>query len=112
MENDSSGILQELDKLLHSRVKKKPGGSYVTALLEKNEDEVLRKIGEEATELMLAAKGREGKVDKQSVIAETADLWFHTMVALAREGLSVNDVIAELKSRREKNRRKKSGRRE
>ena len=69
--------------------------SYVARLLAGGEDAVLKKIGEEATETVLAAKGG----DRLHLVRETADLWFHCMVLLARHGLGPGDVLAELHRR-------------
>jgi phosphoribosyl-ATP pyrophosphohydrolase len=69
--------------------------SYVAKLLSEDEDAVLKKIGEEATETILAAKG----ADKLHLVRETADLWFHCMILLARHGLGPGDVLAELQRR-------------
>ena len=73
--------------------------SYVARLLQKGPDAFLKKIGEEATEVVLAGKDVEAGDTKQArdrLVAETADLWFHSMVALAYYGLSPADVVAEL----------------
>ena len=72
-----------------------PASSYVAALLEKGDDAVLKKIGEEATETVLAAKDG----DKIRIVAEIADLWFHCLVLLVRHGLGPDDVRAELARR-------------
>jgi phosphoribosyl-ATP pyrophosphohydrolase len=72
-----------------------PERSYVARLFAKGEDAILKKVGEEATEVVLAAKG--GRPDR--IVAEVADLWFHTMIALARHGLAPADVLAELERR-------------
>jgi phosphoribosyl-ATP pyrophosphohydrolase len=78
---------------------RKKGGdadsSYVARLLANGEDAILKKIGEEATETVLAAKGG----DRLQLVRETADLWFHCMVMLAHYGLGPQDVIAELHRR-------------
>ena len=80
-----------------------PGSSYVARLLHKGPDAFLKKIGEEATEAVMAAKDAEygGNTDalKAKLVGEVADLWFHSMVALAHFGLSPADVIAELERR-------------
>ena len=72
-----------------------PGTSYVAGLLGPDEDAVLKKIGEEATETVLAAKGG----DRLHLVRETADLWFHCLILLARHGLGPGDVLAELHRR-------------
>ena len=72
-----------------------PATSYVARLLSKGTDAVLKKVGEEATETVIAAK--DGNV--QQIVRETADLWFHSMVMLAAFGLKPDDVLAELERR-------------
>ena len=76
-----------------------PQASYVARLLHKGPDAFLKKIGEEATEVVMAAKDAEHGGDKQLLVGEVADLWFHSMIALAHFGLSPADVIAELERR-------------
>jgi phosphoribosyl-ATP pyrophosphohydrolase len=77
-----------------------PDKSYVARLLHKGPDAFLKKIGEEATETVMAAKDVDHGGDKTKLVGEVADLWFHCMIALAHYGLSPADVVAEL-SRRE-----------
>jgi len=72
-----------------------PDKSYVARLFSKGPDAILKKIGEEATEVVMAAKDG----DRERIVAETADLWFHSMVALAYFGLEPADVLAELERR-------------
>jgi phosphoribosyl-ATP pyrophosphohydrolase len=72
-----------------------PGSSYVASLFAKGDDAILKKIGEEATEAVMA--GKDG--DPVRITAEVADLWFHCLVLLARHGLSPADVLAELARR-------------
>ncbi len=72
-----------------------PDKSYVARLFAKGEDAILKKIGEEATEVVLAAKGGQ----RERLVAEMADLWFHGLVALAQHGLAPSDVLAELERR-------------
>jgi len=69
--------------------------SYVAKLLAGEEDALLKKIGEEATETVLAAKSG----DRLHLVRETADLWFHSLILLARHGLGPGDVLAELARR-------------
>ena len=76
-----------------------PDKSYVARLLHKGPDAFLKKIGEEATEVVMAAKDVDHGADKSKLLYEVADLWFHTMVALAHYGLAPADVIAELERR-------------
>jgi phosphoribosyl-ATP pyrophosphohydrolase len=76
-----------------------PETSYVARLLHKGPDAFLKKIGEEATEVVMAAKDAEHGGPRQKIVSEMADLWFHGMVALAHYGLTPADVIAELERR-------------
>ena len=75
------------------------GASYVARLLEKGPDAFLKKIGEEATEVVMAAKDLDHGGDPNALVGEVADLWFHSMIALAHYGLTPADVIAELERR-------------
>lgn len=88
-------ILLELQQVLEQRKGTDASESYVASLYAEGLNKILEKVGEEATETILAAKDS----DKQALIGETADLWFHTMVMLADQGLSVADIIDELASR-------------
>lgn len=76
-----------------------PGTSYVARLLDRGPDAFLKKIGEEATEAVMAAKDADHGGDRQKLVNEVADLWFHSMIALAHYGLKPADVIAELERR-------------
>jgi phosphoribosyl-ATP pyrophosphohydrolase len=76
-----------------------PESSYVARLLLHGPDAFLKKIGEEATELVMAAKDADHGGDRQKLVNEVADLWFHTMIALAYYGLAPADVIVELERR-------------
>lgn len=76
-----------------------PATSYVSRLLHKGPDAFLKKIGEEATEVVMAAKDVDHGADNSKIVYEVADLWFHTMVALAHYGLTPADVVAELERR-------------
>ena len=73
--------------------------SYVARLLHKGPDSFLKKIGEEATEVVMAAKDADHGGDKSKIVYEVADLWFHSMIALAHYGLTPADVIDELQRR-------------
>ena len=88
-------ILSRLTETLAARKLAAPDSSYVAKLFHKGEDAILKKIGEEATEVILASK--EG--DPQHLVYEVADLWFHSMVLLAQHGLSADDVLNELARR-------------
>lgn len=87
--------LSQLADIIESRRGADPDRSYVARLLARGEDAILKKIGEEATETVMAAKDADGR----RIIAETADLWFHSLVMLAHFGLRPEDVIAELARR-------------
>ncbi|ARU04145.1 phosphoribosyl-ATP diphosphatase [Comamonas serinivorans] len=73
-----------------------PDKSYVARLLAKGPDAFLKKIGEEATEVVMAAKDVDAGADKTQLVYEVADLWFHTLVALTHYGLRPEDVVGEL----------------
>ena len=90
-----SDILAQLADVLEERKQADPESSYVAKLYDKGLDGILKKIGEEATETVMAAKDG----DKDKIIYETADLWFHTMVLLAQQGLKPDDVLNELARR-------------
>jgi phosphoribosyl-ATP pyrophosphohydrolase len=76
-----------------------PNAIYVARLLHKGPDSFLKKIGEEATEVVMAAKDADHGGDKAQIVYEVADLWFHSMIALAHYGLAPSDVIEELQRR-------------
>ena len=88
-------VLNALAQTLESRKNADPDSSYVASLYNKGLDEILKKIGEEATEVVIAAKSGE----KTAIIHETADLWFHTLVMLAQQGLGPDDILSELERR-------------
>ena len=88
-------VLQQLAGVLEQRKQQTPDQSYVASLYAKGLDHILKKIGEEATETVLAAK--DGNPEK--IIYETADLWFHSMVMLAHQGLGPEQVLQELQRR-------------
>jgi phosphoribosyl-ATP pyrophosphohydrolase/phosphoribosyl-AMP cyclohydrolase len=90
-----SDFLEKLAAVVESRKGADPGTSYVARLLASGEDAILKKVGEEATETVMA--GKDG--DRRRIVAETADLWFHTIVMLAHYGLKPSDVLAELRRR-------------
>jgi phosphoribosyl-ATP pyrophosphohydrolase len=90
-----SDVLQQLAEVLEQRKQQSADQSYVAGLYAKGLDHILKKIGEEATETVIAAKDG----DKDKIIYETADLWFHCMVMLADQGLGPQHVINELQRR-------------
>ncbi|BCO28632.1 phosphoribosyl-ATP pyrophosphatase [Rhodoferax lithotrophicus] len=101
-EQNSADALAALAAVIESRLPAhggNPEASYVARLLHKGPDAFLKKIGEEATEVVMAAKDADHGGDKANVVYEVADLWFHSMIALAHYGLSPADVIAELQRR-------------
>jgi len=91
----SDDTLARLAQVIESRRGGDPDKSYVARLFAKGPDAILKKIGEEATETVMAAKDG----DRTRIVAEIADLWFHTMVALAAFGLKPQDVLDELARR-------------
>ncbi len=88
-------ILEQLTEILEERKKAAPESSYVAKLHSKGIDTILKKIGEEATETVIAAKDG----DKEQIVYETADLWFHTLVMLSSFDLSYKDIVNELARR-------------
>lgn len=90
-----SEILSRLAETLENRKGADPASSYVAKLYDKGLDSILKKIGEEATETVIAAKGG----DKAQLVYEMADLWFHSLVLLAQQGLHPDAVLAELARR-------------
>ncbi len=91
----SATILQRLTKTLERRKGANPGDSYVAGLYAGGSNAILKKVSEEASETLLAAK--EG--DKLQIVKETADLWFHCLVMLSYYGLTADDVLQELQRR-------------
>jgi phosphoribosyl-ATP pyrophosphohydrolase len=93
-----TGLYETLERIAATIEERKKGDaktSYVAKLLAEDEDALLKKIGEEATETVLAAKGG----DRLHLVREVADLWFHSLIVLARHGLGPGDVLAELHRR-------------
>jgi phosphoribosyl-ATP pyrophosphohydrolase len=91
----SDQILRELAATLEARKQADPDSSYVARLYAKGLDAILKKVGEEAAETLLAAKNG----DAEHLVRETADLWFHTLVMLAHQGLGPDAVLNELQRR-------------
>ncbi len=90
-----SDILQRLTQVLEARRSADPDSSYVASLHDRGLDVILKKVGEEAAETIIAAKNG----DSEQIIYETADLWFHTLVMLSHQGLEPEDVLTELERR-------------
>ena len=88
-------ILKQLTEVLEQRKTAPPDSSYVASLYDNGLDAILKKVGEEATETVIAAKDG----DRDKIVYETADLWFHTLVMLSDQGLTANDVLDELARR-------------
>lgn len=91
----SNDILQRLTGTIEARKQAAADSSYVAKLFGKGEDAILKKVIEEAGEVLLASK----ESDRQHLVYEVADLWFHCMVLLAQKGLSADDVLKELARR-------------
>ncbi|OIR11428.1 phosphoribosyl-ATP pyrophosphatase [mine drainage metagenome] len=91
----SNDTLQRLTGTIEARKNAAPESSYVAKLFSKGDDAILKKVIEEAGEVLLAAKDG----DRQHLVYEVADLWFHSMVLLAHKGLSADDVLQELARR-------------
>lgn len=93
---DKDSVLTELDSILELRKSAAADSSYVASLYHKGLDAILKKVGEEATETVMAAKDVAAGGDSDKLVYEVADLWFHTMVLLADQGLSSQQVLEEL----------------
>ena len=112
MKNGLYATLERIAEVIERRRDGDADASYVARLFAEGEDAVLKKIGEEATETILAAKSG----DRLHLVRETADLWFHCLIMLAQHGLGPQDVLAELRRREgisgidEKAARKRKGR--
>lgn len=91
-----TGVIDELYEVLLERKQKTPSGSYTAELLTAGEDEIVKKVGEEAVEVIVAAKGQ----GDERLVAETADLVYHLLVLLVARNLSWDDVLRELAARR------------
>ncbi|MDP4134109.1 MAG: bifunctional phosphoribosyl-AMP cyclohydrolase/phosphoribosyl-ATP diphosphatase HisIE [Bacillota bacterium] len=94
-ENESTFSLEKLMELVQTRKTEKKEGSYTTYLFEKGIDKILKKVGEESTEVIIAGKAN----DKKETIYEIADLTYHVMVLMIEMGISLEDVMSELASR-------------
>mgnify|MGYP005695754265 CR=1 FL=1 len=95
----SDSLLIKLSEVLEKRKIASPSDSYVASLHEKGLNKILEKIGEESSEVMLAAKDSEQSGDNDQVIYEVADLWFHSLVMLSHLGEDVTSVLNELERR-------------
>jgi phosphoribosyl-ATP pyrophosphohydrolase/phosphoribosyl-AMP cyclohydrolase len=90
------GVLKELYAVIEDRKEKRPGGSYTTYLFNSGLDKILKKVGEEATETIVAAKN----ADSQRLVSETGDLMYHLLVLLVERGVTLDEISRELKGRR------------
>ena len=100
MEYEMKDVLEQLTAVLEARKQAADSDvSYVASLHAKGLDKILKKVGEECTETLLAAKDVQHGGDKNALVYETADLWFHTLVMLSHVDLSAQDVLAELARR-------------
>jgi len=94
-----NNTLQQLDKILAERKNADAETSYVSSLHKKGLNKILEKVGEEATEVVIAAKDAEQSKDNTGLIYETADLWFHSLVMLSHLGETSEAVLEELNRR-------------
>jgi phosphoribosyl-ATP pyrophosphohydrolase len=94
-----SRVIESLAEVLEARKSAEADDSYVATLYHQGLDEILKKVGEEALETIMAAKDTASGGDRHDLVSETADLWFHSMVMLAHLGCSPLDVLNELESR-------------
>ena len=91
----SEPVLQQLEQVFQQRKQASPESSYVASLYHKGLDTILKKLGEEAVETVIAAKSE----DRSQVIYEMADLWMHSLVLLAQQNIAVDEVMQELQRR-------------
>ncbi|WP_349408572.1 bifunctional phosphoribosyl-AMP cyclohydrolase/phosphoribosyl-ATP diphosphatase HisIE [Pseudalkalibacillus sp. SCS-8] len=96
--SDRFAVLSELEKVIAEREKTRPEGSYTTYLFSEGVDKILKKVGEEASEVIIAAKNR----DKNELSWETADLLYHVLVLLQEQNVPLDDVLAVLRQRHTK----------
>ena len=96
VEPELEGVLRELYSVIEQRKEKRPDGSYTTYLFSSGLDKILKKVGEEATETIVAAKNS----DSQRLVSETGDLLYHLLVLLVERGVTLDEITRELKERR------------
>jgi len=96
VEPELEGVLRELYSVIEQRKEKRPDGSYTTYLFNSGLDKILKKVGEEATETIVAAKNS----DSQRLVSETGDLFYHLLVLLVERGVTLDEISRELKERR------------
>ena len=95
----SNDILKQLDHILDARKSESPDSSYVAGLYDKGIEKILKKVGEEANETIIAAKDAQTSGDNKALINETADLWFHSLVMLSHLGENSDAILDELDRR-------------
>jgi phosphoribosyl-ATP pyrophosphohydrolase/phosphoribosyl-AMP cyclohydrolase len=96
VEPELEGVLKELYSVVEGRKEQRPEGSYTTYLFNSGLDKILKKVGEEATETIVAAKN----ADAQRLVSETGDLIYHLLVLLVERGVTLEEILKELKQRR------------
>jgi phosphoribosyl-AMP cyclohydrolase / phosphoribosyl-ATP pyrophosphohydrolase len=96
VEPELEGVLKDLYSLIEERKEKRPEGSYTTYLFNSGLDKILKKVGEESTEMIVAAKNPDSKM----LVSETSDLIYHLLVLLVERGVALEDITRELKERR------------
>ncbi|MGY0399982.1 MAG: phosphoribosyl-ATP diphosphatase [Ostreibacterium sp.] len=99
MEKITNDIFLQLEAVIARRMAQSPDNSYVATLNHKGLDTILKKIGEEATEVVIAAKNDEQQTNKSAIIYESCDLIFHLMVLLGNKGIQLSDIQVELERR-------------
>ena len=101
-----NNVVQELYKIIEERKENPIEGSYTSYLLEEGLDKILKKIGEESAEVIISSKNN----DPKEIVLEISDLFYHTLVLMVLKGVKVEDVVAELETRRKKICNKKQNR--
>lgn len=99
MNQEKPNVLEALEAVLRDRKSADPETSYVASLFDAGLNRILEKVGEEATEVIIAAKQTETGGETADLVKEVADLWFHTLVMLSHLGLSAEEVLAVLEER-------------
>lgn len=99
MYGGAATVLQDVFQVICERKAKPQEGSYTNYLFDKGQDKILKKVGEEAAETIIASKNN----DKQEILYEMADLWYHNLVLLAYHGITPSELLSELGGRRKKN---------
>jgi len=93
--DDSEAVLSRIYQIIQQRKRELPEGSYVASLFKKGESAILKKIGEESVEFVVGCKN----ADRKEIVYEAADLWFHSLVAMAQHDIAPEEILAELKRR-------------